>query len=269
MRLNYETVLVGDKCILLPYRKEHVGQYHSWMQDAQLLEATASEPLSLEEEYEMQESWRDDPLKCTFIVLARDAVGDKLELLETKPSPLNKADADDTNDSTEFDGKSEHDIDKTRSNRFLHSTLSAMAGDVNLFVSDEDMDKNDEADGDIMSSKNQQAVTVPRRQAEIDIMIAEERFRRTGMGRESTCLMMYYGATQMGLRRLFCKIKDDNAASLALFQSLGFTQCNYAECFREYELELRRDTNEELVQVLSELLGLQFKLQTYRCPIAP
>ncbi|KAK9862777.1 hypothetical protein WJX84_004855 [Apatococcus fuscideae] len=43
------------------------------MKDPALLEATASEPLSLQEEYEMQEHWRDDADKCTFIVLDRDA----------------------------------------------------------------------------------------------------------------------------------------------------------------------------------------------------
>ena len=68
MRDNWELALHTSSCILVPYRRHHVQQYHTWMQSTSLLEATASEPLSLEEEYEMQQSWRDDPKKCTFII---------------------------------------------------------------------------------------------------------------------------------------------------------------------------------------------------------
>lgn len=51
---------VGRHLILVPYRKKYVARYHAWMQDPFLQEMTASEPLSLKEEYEMQASWRDD-----------------------------------------------------------------------------------------------------------------------------------------------------------------------------------------------------------------
>ena len=69
MRANANLTLVGTSCALVPYRKEHVLTYHGWMQDDALREATASEPLSLDEEYEMQASWLHDEKKCTFIVL--------------------------------------------------------------------------------------------------------------------------------------------------------------------------------------------------------
>jgi RimJ/RimL family protein N-acetyltransferase len=68
MLLNSNTVLCGQKVNLVPYQKEHVLRYHEWMQSAELQKLTASEPLTLEEEYEMQNSWRNDPKKCTFIV---------------------------------------------------------------------------------------------------------------------------------------------------------------------------------------------------------
>jgi hypothetical protein len=83
MRVNAALALHGERVVLVPYTPRHVPTYHAWMQDAAILEATASEPLSLEEEYAMCASWRDDADKCTFIVLDRaaahaaDAPGDE------------------------------------------------------------------------------------------------------------------------------------------------------------------------------------------------
>ncbi|VFV45887.1 n-acetyltransferase 9-like [Lynx pardinus] len=69
MRLNENILLLGKKVVLVPYTSEHVPRYHEWMKSEELRRLTASEPLTLEQEYSMQQSWREDADKCTFIVL--------------------------------------------------------------------------------------------------------------------------------------------------------------------------------------------------------
>ncbi|XP_035944513.1 alpha/beta-tubulin-N-acetyltransferase 9 isoform X2 [Halichoerus grypus] len=69
MRSNENTLLLGKKVVLVPYTAEHVPRYHEWMKSEELQRLTASEPLTLEQEYSMQRSWREDAAKCTFIVL--------------------------------------------------------------------------------------------------------------------------------------------------------------------------------------------------------
>lgn len=71
MRDNELTCVCTPSLLLLPYRPSYVPKYHTWMSDPALLEATSSEPLTLEEEYAAQASWVEDPSKCTFIVFDR------------------------------------------------------------------------------------------------------------------------------------------------------------------------------------------------------
>ncbi|GBF93906.1 N-acetyltransferase [Raphidocelis subcapitata] len=73
MRVNANTTITGQRVVLVPYRREHVPRYHEWMQSEELQELTASEPLSLAEEYAMCDAWRDDADKITFILLDRGA----------------------------------------------------------------------------------------------------------------------------------------------------------------------------------------------------
>jgi len=78
MKTNWKTKINGCKVVLVPYQKRHVEKYHQWMKSTQLQELTGSEPLSLDEEYRMQQSWRDDDEKCTFIVLDKAKVEEGL-----------------------------------------------------------------------------------------------------------------------------------------------------------------------------------------------
>ncbi len=65
-----------------------MSKYHEWMQDPTLLDATSSEPLTLQEEIQMQTSWREDDTKCTFIILARE----ELELVMMSSSSRSSTD---------------------------------------------------------------------------------------------------------------------------------------------------------------------------------
>ncbi|KAK2571860.1 N-acetyltransferase 9-like protein [Acropora cervicornis] len=64
MKVNGSTILEGERIVLVPYKREHVPRYHEWMQSAELLEQTASERLTLEQEYDMQRSWFQDENNC-------------------------------------------------------------------------------------------------------------------------------------------------------------------------------------------------------------
>jgi len=82
MRTNWITKIIGDRIILVPYHQNHVDKYHQWMKSQELQELTGSEPLTLDEEYEMQLSWRDDEDKCTFIILDKERVNEGLSEVE-------------------------------------------------------------------------------------------------------------------------------------------------------------------------------------------
>ena len=74
MRDNCNISICGNRVVLVPYQRKFVSKYHEWMQDPHLLLMTASEPLTIEEEYAMQRTWKEDADKCTFIVLSNNRI---------------------------------------------------------------------------------------------------------------------------------------------------------------------------------------------------
>ena len=276
MRLNYETVLVGRRVVLVPYRPEHLPTYHKWMQDPHLLEMTGSEPLSMEEEVAMQKEWRDDDMKCTFIVLDREACVGLPPIAGQNGAEVGDG-GKDNGDEENGNGKETPSCPTPAAGvadlapDFVEKNLDAMVGDVNLFLSEEEPDTDDENDdacvGNSITSAASSATAQheesnPQQQihmqAELDIMIAEESARGKGMGSEASRIMLWYGAHQLKIRRFFAKIKKENDASKGLFEHrLCFKEIAFVECFGEHEYERREECSEDMVNKLQKELGFE------------
>ncbi len=208
MRDNCATVLVGRRVRLVPYEREHVPQYNEWMQDEELLRLTCSEPLSLEEEYANQLSWREEKHKVTFIVC------------HAPPG-----------DDAATDGEG----------RVVRSELTrGMAGDVNAFLSTlDDEETSDDGDGDAGGAAEARQQHDPPLAAELEIMIADTACRRQGLARESLLLFVHWllGAVPR-IALLVAKVTDDNDASRRLFEGLGFALHKHMAVFEQSELRL-------------------------------
>ena len=131
-----------------------MARYHAWMQNKELRELTASEPLSLEEEYEMQESWLNDDDKCTFIVLDRvkyeerkqdeaaSMVGDVNVFLNEVNEPVGELEVMIAEDSARGRGVGKeatlsmmrYSVDKLHLNRFTVKIGYANDKSINMFT---------------------------------------------------------------------------------------------------------------------------------------
>ncbi len=216
----------------MPYDRRHVPTYHSWMQDPvrrsvaspcldifdsdlcqAILEATASEPLTLEEEYENQESWRASHDKLTFIICQ------PLETEGTGGIPVHAGGPD---------------------------SPKKMVGDVNLFLSpyeeEDDLQLPSatpefcEAEVDIMIAEQQHRAKGLGRA----VMHAFLQY----ISRNLAGIMHEYAddkdmPTPPRLKVLMVKVGQINAGSIALFKSLGFEQVGGVDYFGELKLVLR------------------------------
>ena len=195
------------------------------MQDADLQAATASEPLSMTEEYDMQRSWRTDNDKLTFIVCQ-----------SREPESATQTVQGGQDDRPE-----------------------RMIGDINLFLFEPEDDDDEDGEQAPNSTKQSNALV-----GEIELMIARKDLHRLGYGRAALLSFTTYvldtwaqiaaeysssnseGQVARSLQYLRVKINQSNARSIALFQSIGFVQ-TAAEANYFGEVELRwQPTRSEL-----------------------
>jgi RimJ/RimL family protein N-acetyltransferase/SAM-dependent methyltransferase len=110
---------------------------------------------------------------------------------------------------------------------------ACMCGDVNLFFHN-----NDDAGC-----------------CEVEVMVAEEGSRRGGIAREAVTLLLRYAAARLHVTRVVAKIGQDNAASLSLFQSLGFLLESFSPEFLEHTLGLQGEQLERLARPAPDVAG--------------
>ncbi|KAK3308130.1 GNAT domain-containing protein [Chaetomium strumarium] len=215
MRLNEFSAVSTTKALLVPYDAHHVLTYHGWMEDPVIQAATASERLTLEEEYENQQSWRASHDKLTFIIC----------------QPLSTGEAD---------GASIHAGGP--------DAPAKMVGDVNLFLYPYEEDE----DGEQPPSETPGFCVG---EIDIMIADQKHRGKGFGRAavqafvqyifRHLDAVMREYAedkdmASPPELKMLMAKINQGNATSIALFESLGFEQEGEVNYFGEVKLVLRR-----------------------------
>ncbi|KAJ5731235.1 uncharacterized protein N7483_005743 [Penicillium malachiteum] len=224
MLLNAETALSTSKVLLVPYSSWHVPRYHEWMQDEEIQEATASEPLTLEEEYSMQRSWRQDADKLTFIA-CRPISQDQTKESGFQVTPEDEA-------------------------------AERMVGDINLFLRVDDGDEGDEipqlvGELELMIAEkiNQRKgfgkaslLAFMRYVVERQTEILDEFVQGSDVSVEQREKLVQSAAATGGVMRFQClsvKIGQANVRSLALFESLGFVKVTEEPSFFG-EFELRK-----------------------------
>ncbi|KAF2730413.1 hypothetical protein EJ04DRAFT_579883 [Polyplosphaeria fusca] len=224
MKLNEHQAILTPKILLVPYCEHHVPTYHEWMQDEDLQQATASEPLSLPEEYAMQQSWRNDADKLTFIVC--------------EPSPSIAA--------AVKQRQQDHRLKPGEAD-----SRSTMIGDVNLFLTPSDDDDHED-----QASQDPKARSVV---GEIEIMIASKQHQGKGLGKAILLTLLWYVVASLSpimseydavhggddkvkstLKYLRVKIGAENNRSIRLFESVGFVKVSETPNYFG-EMELRRE----------------------------
>lgn len=257
----------GRNLVLLPYTRELVPTYHGWMQDPKMLELTESEPLTLEQEYINQESWKHDPTKYCFIIHSRrpvirtfqdgpgvstgtgiDYTVQSAEELEALKKPVDVKWIEEP-EGAEEEGQVEESTVSTETPMPDTEASSASTGVAAASAATSvESAAASPADpypltpiGDVNlflhPDFNLEDYGIAGGGCEIEIMIAESSYRRRGLGYEALQLLMQFSAEQLGVERFVVKVIASNKPSIDLFQKkLGFRLVEYVECFDEMVL---------------------------------
>lgn len=86
------------------------------------------------------------------------------------------------------------------------------------------------AKGDVAGIVDLCAFDPRHNRAEIGVVIRKE-FRRQGIGRKALELLERHSFNLLGIHQLYALVREDNLASLALFQSSGYSQSG---CLKEW-----------------------------------
>ncbi|KAF1987709.1 hypothetical protein K402DRAFT_411964 [Aulographum hederae CBS 113979] len=265
MKINENTAVYTPKILLVPYSKHHVPRYHEWMQNEDLRKATASELLTLDEEYSMQRSWREDTDKLTFIACLPPAFAPNASLKAQEHDGPDRMIGDVNLFLRDYEDEDEEGEGKDEE----MDTEDINEGQADA---DEDMDDDTEPETDddieILDDTNDTPKTLI---GELELMIASPTHRGQHLGLNVLLTFLYYTFTNLlpllseyspsspstSLQYLRVKIDKDNTPSIKLFEKVGFVRTkrepNY---FGEVELRLGFEgkDDEEMAEWVRKML---------------